>query len=325
MEKNKAMVIGAAGWLGSKLVARLIAQGREVIAVDINLQSIENQYRQVELIHADIRSLEKFAERLRECAVIFNCAGLQHPKRSRDLYSVNAHAPAKLFEACLKNGVSAFVHISSITAHGQNDSPTTYIEETIPSKPITHYGKSKAEGEKLLKDLAEKDGTRLIILRPGVFYGKNPSKNIRELLEKMRKGPVPIFSSMGFLRTYVDVEKVVEAMLLSEKNGVSGESYLIGDAEPLSTMKFYRILYEELSIPPKVIKIPVILSRVAEMVALLFGKAGIHIRIANIMGEFGRHCFLSPKKAVDELLFKPLPSSGEGLREMVRSIYKNQQ
>jgi nucleoside-diphosphate-sugar epimerase len=317
---KKVMVIGAAGWLGRSLVERLIQENRQVICVDVHIPESLTQYKNTEAIEADIRDVPRFAQKLEECETVFNCCGLQHPKSTKDIYAVNAEAPTQVFIACQEAGVKTFVHISSLAAHGSNKSSTVFIDEASPLSAVTHYGKSKAQGDTALQLLHEEGKTRLIILRPGVFYGERPSKNLREFLEKLQKTTLPLFSRQGFLRTYLDIEKAIDAMLLCEHKGISGEAYLIGDTEPLSTLRFYGILADELGVPLKTLRVPLVAARLAEKAALWAGSFGVHVRLPTIVGEFGRHTFASSKKAEHKLGFMPHQSSEEGLRKMARSI-----
>lgn len=318
---KKALVLGAGGWLGRTLVARLIAEKREVIAVDIKMGGMHDGHKNVEVIETDIRDTARFADRLKECDTVFNCAGIMHPMKTSEIYAVNRDMPVNVYKLCKENGVKTFVHISSIAAYGANVTGIDFIDEKQPLAPITTYGKSKAQAETTLKSLVDSGSTRLIMLEPGVFYGVNPSANLRELLEKLKRSAMPVFSANGFLRTYVDIEKVVDALLLAETKGISGESYCIGDKEPMSTLRFYRILTDELHTPLKVLRAPVLVSRCAELATSLAAKAGIHLRLPTIVGEFGRHTFSTMKKAEHELGFVALESSEPGLRAMVKSVY----
>ncbi len=317
---SKVMVLGAEGWLGARLVQRLAQEGRTVLCVDLFVGTNIRELPGIEVIEADIRDAARFLPRLAECTTVFSCAGLLHPKKTSEIYVVNRDAPVALYEACIQHGVKTFVHISSINAQGENQSPTTFFDEATPPHPTTHYGVSKLEGDLKLMALAGEGKTRLIILRPGVFYGENPSRNLREFMETLKKGTLPLFAPRGFLRTYVDVDKVVEALLLSERNGSSGQAYIIGDAEPLCTLRFYQIVADELGVKPKTVAAPAAAAHLCERLAFLAGKANVHIRLFTIVGEFGRNIFGSVAKAQRELGFVPHQTSEEGLRRMVRSV-----
>ncbi len=317
---NKVMVLGGGGWLGTRVVERLVAAGRPVICADVRVGDRFAASATVESIEGDLRETARLIPRLNECVAVFNCAGLLHPSLTKDIYEVNRDLPVAVFKECMARGVKAFVHVSSINACGENPSPTTFLDESMPPRPITHYGLSKAESEAALKALAGAGQTRLVMLRPGVFYGERPSKNLIEFMDKLRTSKMPLFSDRGFLRTYVDVEKVVDAILLGEHNGVSGEAYLIGDEDPLSTLRFYQVVAEELGTTAKTLRVPLAAARVCEKLALWAGTMDRHLRLFTIVGEFGRNTFGTSAKAQRELGFVPHASSEEGLRAMVRSV-----
>jgi len=317
---RKAMVLGAGGWLGERLAECLIEGGRDVICVDVRPGEIFRNQSGVEVIEADIRDLRQFASRLNECSVVFNCCGAQHPKSTSEIYSVNCDAPVAVYKECIKHGVDSFVHVSSINVHGANRSATAPIDETQPLHPITHYGVSKAKGERELGKLVEPGETRLIILRPGVFYGVHPSSNMVDFMEKMLTTRLPLFSQRGLRRTYVDVGKVVDALMIAEHRGCSGEAYLIGDREPLDARRFYEVMADELGCKLRTVRIPLFVASVCRHLAFLVGRLGPHLRVLTIAGEFGSDIFCSSAKAEHDLGWSPHQSSEDGLRRMVRSV-----
>lgn len=325
---SKVMVIGAKGWLGHTLVGRLISEQREIIFVDYwrgnkpELPLDFKKYGKIRIVNADIRSLEGFDKELDGCKTVFNCAGMQHPIFTSDIYSVNRDGAANLLRKCIKARVKNFIHISSSSVHGENTRIRIPITEKTPFKPITHYSISKVEGEKLLRVINKQSKIKVSIIRPGVFYGKNPSQNLIKMIENIQKGFAVMFGKNGFLRTYVDIEKVADSMILAEIKGKNGEAYLIGDIAPISTLQLYQTIASEINVNLKVVRLPTIISRFCEKAAYLSGKLNLHLRYPNIIGEFGRNHFFSSKKAVKELSYKPHLNPEKGLRQMVTNWKK---
>jgi len=322
---SKVMVTGARGWLGSKLVRMLLSERRKIVYVDfwknnISIEKYLRGHKNLKIINGDIRNPEQFRKEFDGCRTVFNCAGMQHPRFTHDMYSINGDAPLRLLRECIQAKVSTFVHISSSTVHGNNT--FGLITEKTPFRPITHYAISKAQGERLLSNIGKKIKTKTVVIRPGVFYGKNPSRNLVSLIENIKKGRALIFSKNGLLRTYVDIDKVVDAILIAEKIGKNGEAYLIGDKKPLNTLQFYKELAKAVNVNLKIVRLPLIVSRVCEKTSYISGKLDIHQRILNIVGEFGRNHFFSSEKAIRELSFKPHLSPENGLKEMVGSVWK---
>ena len=324
--KSKVMVTGASGWLGRRLVNRLAAEKREIVCVDYFKDSQEfpefskNKY-QVKIVDGDIRNPEKFADEFSDCETVFNCAGLQHPTFTSDLYSVNRDAPASLLKLCIASNVKNFVHVSSAIVHGENIGKSIITEKT-PFRPLTHYGISKAQGEDMLVKLGKNSKVKTTIIRPAAFYGMNPSKNLVQLVMNVQKNFAIVFGDKGFLRTYVDIEKVVDSILLAEKYGRNCEAYLVGDKKPITTLQLYQYIADELGVKLKVIKLPKLLSRLSEKVSFAAGKINIHLRIPNIMGEFGRIHYFSSEKAARQIRYKPNESPEKGLRAMTKSVIR---
>ena len=233
---SKVMVLGAGGWLGRTVTDRFRSSGRDVIEIDAKLPPGS------EGVQADIRDLGKISPHFKNCEMVVNCCGAQHPKRARDLYEINAIAPQEIYRAC---GARVFVHISSVMAYGENAVNAYPFDESSKEPPITPYGKSKLAGD--VAFLGQLNKTKLIILRPGVFYGSSPSNNLVEFLAKLKSSPMPIFSKSGMLRTYVDIQKVVDAIVLSEDRGTSGSVYLIGDSQHEAILRGSRRRNEMLS------------------------------------------------------------------------------
>lgn len=323
---SKVLVTGGLGWLGSRLIQRLAHKKREIVCVDFydasknKLPEFLRNYDKLRIVAGDIRKSHEFIEEFKDCDAVFNIAGMQHPRFTSDIYTVNRDGPVSLLKSCIKMNVPSFIHISSAGVHGDNINPKIPHTEKSPFRPNTHYGISKVQGEKLLGQLIQRSPTKIVIIRPGLFYGVNPSKNFVELIERLKNGFTLLFGKEGYYRTYVDVERLIDAIINAEKYRKSGEAFLIGDKEPLNTLQFYQCISDEIGVKLKILKLPATVSRMSENLSYISGKLNIHLRLANIVGEFGRNNFFSSEKAVKELSYKPREYSEPGLREMTKSV-----
>ena len=319
---KKVLVTGAPGFLGNQLIATLLKDNRKIVCL-VHPSMESPQFGEmfpysdkVEVIFADVRAplvkLEKYMEGV---GSVFNCAGMQHPTYTKEIYQVNRDAPAHLLQAAINAGVKKFVHVSSSAIHGEN-SRGEVLDEESPFRPLTHYAKSKAQGERLLQKHVDR-GVTVSIIRPSVFYGSPASKNLQELMDGLRKGKkMPLIGTNGSLRSYVALQQVCDALLLAEKKAKTGEAFLITDSEPLTTKQFFSFICNGLGVECNVRSLPMFSSRIGEGVAMFAGSVGKHLRMANILGEFGRNHVVSNKKAVQDLGFKALADSGAGLEGM---------
>jgi nucleoside-diphosphate-sugar epimerase len=153
MEKNKkAVVTGANGFVGSHLVEGLLSKGYQVICLvrkTSNLRWLSGL--NVEYVYADISEKQSLKNVLKDVDFIFHVAGLTKAKRKEEFFKANYEGTKNLLEACVKDNpqTKRFVYISSQAAvgPGKDDQP---LDETAPCNPITDYGKSKLEGEKIV-------------------------------------------------------------------------------------------------------------------------------------------------------------------------------
>ncbi len=324
------VVVGAPGFLGTKLVQALLASGREVTCITHpslkgKLESSFPQHYNLNVIYENILApLSKLVPAVKGAQTIFNCAGIQHPKHTREIYQVNTFGPINLLKAGIAAQVKNFIHISSSTVCGSNASATldlvNFLTENSFSKGHTHYTKSKINGDKLLKKYADQ-GTRVIILLPAVFYGSPPSENLSQLMSMIKAGKrLPIIGQQGILRSYVDINTVVAAMLSAEINGQSGDCFLVSDKKPLTTWQFYTNLGLGLAKKIRILPLPLVCARVAEKLAWLSGKCNLHLKRLNVLGEFGRPHFVNPEKAEVILGLTLADSPEEGLQAMARDF-----
>ncbi len=263
----------------------------------------------VEIIEADLQDRQQLKTAINGIGTVFHAAAVQHPKSVSQIYAINSEATYTLARLAGEAGVEKFVFVSSGLVQGPNLSSQPTDEEHLGGRVCTHYSMSKMKAESLLQEVREDYDTSIVIIRPGVFYGLNASKNMERLMSMLQNSWVPLFGKEGFCRTYVNVQKVAEAILLAEARGVSGQAYIIGDTEPLSTLQFYQAIANGLNCTPRTIAMPLMLSRTAEKLAVVLGYAlGWHWPTANLMGEFGRNSYFTSVKA-QEIGFIPLESS----------------
>lgn len=153
MVKTTWKVIGASGFVGSSIVARLAAEGIRVDAVEAprlltrtaEANQLIEEARQLEGI------IDSLAESFAGCDVVINASGLAAPDQEDlvPLLGGNALLPAVIAIAAQRTGVSRVIHLSSAAVLGQV-ATLTPSEET---QPFSAYSFSKALGEEVLLKL----------------------------------------------------------------------------------------------------------------------------------------------------------------------------
>ncbi|MBN7793386.1 NAD-dependent epimerase/dehydratase family protein [Microbacterium esteraromaticum] len=188
-------VVGASGFVGSAVVARLRRGGADVIEVQAP------RLRQDAITATDLAGMiaaaarhperERVAAQVASADVVINAAGLATPDASADdhLYGANALLPALLAEACAEAGVARLVHLSSAAVQGRRPILTS-SSEVAPFSPYSH---SKALGERVLLLMAQQERMpQIVVLRATSVQGAG--RRTTERLIRLAQSP---FSSVA--------------------------------------------------------------------------------------------------------------------------------
>jgi nucleoside-diphosphate-sugar epimerase len=227
----RAFVSGAAGFIGSHLVAALLDRGDEVVALDsftpyydvsvkvANAAPLRASDR-CTFVQRDLRT-DALAERLDGVDVVFHQAAQPGVRNSWDQafgeYAAhNILGTQRLLDAARQRGVRRFVNASSSSIYGNALAYPTY-EDTAPA-PFSPYGVTKLAGEHLCRAYAHNFGLGTISLRYFTVYGprQRPDMSIHRLVESALGGtPFPLYGDGTQVREFTNVRDVVRANLLA--------------------------------------------------------------------------------------------------------------
>jgi nucleoside-diphosphate-sugar epimerase len=232
---KSVLVTGGAGFIGSHLVRRLLADGYRVRVLDTfatghaaNLEGLDP----VDIQEGDIRSPADVAKSMRGVEGVFHLAALPSIARSwKDpvtTLATNAHGTANVVEAAISAGVSAVVYSSSSSIYG--DQEATKKSEDLEPRPISPYGYSKLLGEKIaLAHATGGKGIRVLALRYFNVFGARQDPNsayaaviplfIKHALERTK---ATINGDGTQSRDFTHVDNVVDANIRALESGVSG-------------------------------------------------------------------------------------------------------
>ncbi len=173
------LVTGGAGYVGSMLVPRLLAEGHTVRVLDLYLYgrdifADQRGPRLVE-IQGDIRNPDVVADALKGCDAVIHLACISNDP-SFDLdpdlgKSINFDCFRPLVRASKNAGIERFIYASSSSVYGVKDVPN--VTEDEPLDPLTDYSKYKALCEDVLAEEKTSNFTTLTV-RPATVCGYGP-------------------------------------------------------------------------------------------------------------------------------------------------------
>lgn len=246
----KILVTGGAGFIGSAVVRRAVAQGHEVVNVDALTYSacLENVAEVASsplyaFEHADIRdraALERIFSTHAPDAVM-HLAAESHVDRSidgpGDFIETNITGTYQLLEAArahwVRNGRNPdfrFHHISTDEVFGSLGAEG-FFTETTPYDPRSPYSASKAASDHLTRAWHHTYGLPVVLTNCSNNYGPFhfPEKLIPVVILKALAGePIPVYGAGENVRDWLYVEDHAEALLLVVARGAVGGSYTIG-------------------------------------------------------------------------------------------------
>ncbi len=327
--KEKILITGASGFIGSFIVEEALARGFEVWAAvrkSSSRQFLKDE--RIRLIELDLDSEDRLKEKMKDSRFdyVVHTAGVTKCLNKADFQRINTEGTKHLVKALLALGMplKRFVYLSSLSIMGaiREEQPYTEILESDTPQPNTAYGKSKLQAEQWL----ETQAIPYIILRPTGVYG--PRERDYFMMAKSIKAHTDF--AVGYKQqdiTFVYVTDVVQAVFLALEKGKTGRKYFLSDGEVYQSSTFSDLIRRELGNPWWIrITAPIWLLRIITF----FGEFAGHITGQvtalnndkyNIMRQRNWRCDIKP--ALQELGYEPKVKLEEGVRRSIQWYKEN--
>ena len=246
--KNKVLVTGAAGFIGSHLVERLVRGGREVRAFvhyssrpDLhNLEHLEPEVLgSVEVLKGDIADPFAVDHAVRGCESVFHLAaliGIPYSYVAPASYvTTNVQGTLNVLEASRKHGVSRIIHTSTSETYGS--AQYTPMDEKHPTVGQSPYSASKIGADKMAESFWLSFETPVTTVRPFNTYGPRQSMRavIPTIIAQALAGQSLNLGSLDPVRDFTFVTDTVAGFIAAEKsNKAIGELINLGVGKGIS-------------------------------------------------------------------------------------------
>ncbi len=336
-----ALVTGSTGWLGKRF-SRLLA-GRDFdhdalrdLPSDLRLRCLvlpgENAAElaamglHVEVMNGDIRNPTDCARFVEGAAgaYLFHTAGIIHPKRVADFYSINLGGTRNLLEAAEKAAVRRVVAVSSNSPLGCNPHPDHLFDESSPYNPYMNYGRSKMQMEQAVGEVHARGRLQTVIVRPPWFYGPDQPLRQTQFFSMIRQGKGPIVGSGNNLRSMGYIDNLCQGMMLAAlTEKANGQTYWIADRRPYSMNEVIdtveRLLAGEfkMTVKYKRLMLPGLASEVALLADKTIQGLGLYQTQIHVLSEMNKTIACSVQKAERELGYSPAIALEEGMRRSI--------
>ena len=250
----QCVVTGCAGFIGSHLAERLLADGHTVVGIDCFTDYYARSVKEANL--AAVRKHSKFtfheldladgmlADAVKGAEYVFHLAAMPGLARSWldfDVYNrCNLTATHRLLEAVKGNtGLKKFVYASTSSVYGKYASG----DESLPTKPSSPYGITKLAGEQLTRVYQEEFGVPAVVLRFFSVYGprQRPEMGLHLFIKWVLSGESIQLTGDGLqVRGATYIGDCVEATVQTGLKAMPGETFNLGGGEIATVLDMIR-------------------------------------------------------------------------------------
>ena len=302
---SKVLITGGAGYIGSMLCTKLLQEGHSVTAVDLlkyDKGSLNHLYfnKKFKLICDDIRKVSLMKKLIRKHDVIIPLAALVGAplceKFKREAISTNLGSIKTLCKYATKS--NKIIYLTTNSGYGIGEK-NKYCDENSPLKPISLYGRTKCDGEEVVKTKVK----NFVCFRLATVFGHSYRMRSDLLVNNfvyttIKKQKLTLFEP-HFRRNFIHVRDVVNAIIFTMKNfnKIKNNVYNLG----LSSANISKIM-------------------LAKKIKKQYKKLQIKI-VTNRKDPDKRDYFVSNKK-IEKKGFKARISLDEGISELIQ-IFTN--
>jgi dTDP-glucose 4,6-dehydratase len=237
----RQIIFGGDGFVGRHLAPKLIADGEEVVVVDI-VKSDLPHYAKVRHIQCDVTDPAQVqAVGIKADDMVYNLSAKMlspiqvRAKRHEFFWPVNYHGTENIIHAMARADATKLVHYTTDMIYGHT--VTQPMTEEHPVAPLGEYGWSKLKTEELAADWRAQ-GMNISLFRPRLIIGPGRLGILEKLFKLIDWNlPVPMIGSGKNPYQFISVFDCAEAARLAWKAGVPNEAYNLGSLNPPSVRK----------------------------------------------------------------------------------------
>jgi len=236
---RRVLVTGASGFIGTRLVERLVLEERaEVRVLMRNWTHAAWVARvQAEFVAGDVADVAAVAAAVAGCDTVFHCASSGNSRA--EYMRTNVEGTRNVLDAALAAGARRLVYISSVVVHGA--APPAGFDENAPFiKTGRGYNDSKIAAEELIGQYSRDRGIPAVIIRPTFVWGPRSGQFTVGPLLAMKAGTFRLVDNGAGSCHAVYVDNLVDALLLAAvRDEAAGQAFLVSDGVDRTWREFF--------------------------------------------------------------------------------------
>ncbi|HJU13670.1 MAG TPA: NAD(P)-dependent oxidoreductase [Candidatus Nitrosotalea sp.] len=246
------LVTGATGFVGSRLVDRLVSRGEQVTSLVRQGKTAGSKVVTGDLSYPDFDFDDSYD-------VVYHLAAVWPGEKDRKLQRrVNFDGTVNLFSK-VRDKAKFFIYISGLGVFG--DTKGNLIDENTKPSPHTEYAKIRLEAQEYLEENCRQYGIPFSVAYLGDVYG-NGGWFKSMMVERLRRNSFKILGSGRYYRTLIHVDDAVSALVAMAEKNQTNQSFIVTDSSPVLFSEFVNYTCSKLGVA-KPGTIPAFLAKAA--------------------------------------------------------------
>ena len=271
-------IIGGSGFVGSFLIKEL--NDFKVSNLDKNSSPFFDSIT----INGDIRNFNEIKIPKSTDSVVLLAAEHRDDVSPTSLYyDVNVQGTRNVLEKMDNLGIKKLIFTSSVAIYGLNK---VNPDESHPEDPFNHYGKSKWQAEKVIKEWFDKDpeGKSVTILRPTVIFGERNRGNVFNLLKQISSGKFLTVGKGQNKKSMAYVGNVVAFIKDKlEKKEAGYHVFIYADKPDYNMNELVSVIDEKMKLRTPKIRIPYFIGMIGGYCFDIFSKiTGKNLSVSSV-------------------------------------------
>jgi nucleoside-diphosphate-sugar epimerase len=236
---STCLITGGSGFVGGRLIERLVAQGWQVRALARSDEAMRIVgKRGAQAVRGSLNDMVSLTNAVRGCSVVIHVAALfKLWGDPAEFQRSNVEGTANLLEAAAGASVKRFVQLGAAAVVMGDLTPMLRAKESLPrqERSWAPYSASKARSEALVLDANRAGVFETVVVRPPMIWGAG-MPTLDHMVETVKAGQFRWVGGGSQAMSTAHVDNVCHALELAVEKGRGGEAYFISDGAD-STLK----------------------------------------------------------------------------------------
>lgn len=270
----RCLITGGTGFVGSHVVELAIKKGWDVICPVRDPGSLRH-LKGMRVKTCGLDGLETELRRSPDIDYVIHIAGATRALTLSEYQKANVEFTGRLFHMLIKADISAnlkrFVLVSSQAAAGPSTTDYDPVSEDDIPHPISNYGRSKLEGEKVALEF--KAYTPITIVRPPTVFGPRDT-DVFGVFKSARFRVTPVIAGPERMVSIIYVEDLADGIITAAiiPDVASGEIFFLANEKPVIWREFAQLVGHSMGYRPLVTPIPLVVLKLVGKIGDFTGK-----------------------------------------------------